>query len=98
MTAAPPVDRRTDEEIHLVTDERMLESREAAGKYKRGVGRTEAPRGGLQNMLELLVIYIRDEIARPNFGAKTDRSISRPGACGGVATAPPSQRPAPRQV
>ena len=42
-----------------------------AGKYKRGVGRTEAPRGLLQNMLETLVIYVRDEIARPNLGDKT---------------------------
>ena len=42
-----------------------------AGRYKRGVGRTEAPRGLLQNMLETLVIYVRDEIARPNLGDKT---------------------------
>ncbi|MDT0630396.1 F0F1 ATP synthase subunit A [Rubrivirga litoralis] len=42
-----------------------------AGKYKKGVGRTSAPRGLLQNMLETLVIYVRDEIARPNLGAKT---------------------------
>ena len=42
-----------------------------AGKYKRGVGRTEAPRGLLQNTLETVVIYIRDEIARPNLGDKT---------------------------
>ena len=42
-----------------------------AGRYKKGVGRTEAPRGLLQNMLETLVIYVRDEIARPNLGDKT---------------------------
>ena len=42
-----------------------------AGRYKKGVGRTSAPRGLLQNMLETLVIYVRDEIARPNLGAKT---------------------------
>ena len=46
-----------------------------AGKYKRGVGRTSAPRGTLQNMLETLVIYVRDEIARPNLGKKTDRYL-----------------------
>ena len=44
-------------------------------KYKRGVGRTSAPRGVFQNMLETLVIYVRDEIARPNLGAKTDRFL-----------------------
>lgn len=46
-----------------------------AGKYKKGVGRTSAPRGILQNMLEAMVIYVRDEIARPNLGAKTDRYL-----------------------
>ncbi len=46
-----------------------------AGKYKRGVGRTSAPRGILQNMLETVVLYVRDEIARPNLGAKTDRYL-----------------------
>ena len=46
-----------------------------AGKYRKGVGRTSAPRGLLQNMLEAMVIYVRDEIARPNLGAKTDRYL-----------------------
>ena len=46
-----------------------------AGRYKRGVGRTEAPRGLLQNMLETLVIYVRDEIARPNLGDKTSKYL-----------------------
>ena len=44
-------------------------------KYKRGVGRTSAPRGLLQNTVETIVIYVRDEIARPNLGAKTDRFL-----------------------
>jgi len=44
-------------------------------RYRAGVGRTEAPRGGLQNALETLVIYIRDEVARPNLGAKTDKFL-----------------------
>ena len=44
-------------------------------RYKRGVGRTSAPRGLLQNTVETVVIYIRDEIARPNLGAKTDRFL-----------------------
>ncbi len=41
-----------------------------AGRYKKGVGRTSAPRGLLQNMLETLVVYVRDEIAKPNLGEK----------------------------
>ncbi len=44
-------------------------------RYKKGVGRTEAPRGVLQNMLETLVIYIRDEVARPNLGDKADKYL-----------------------
>ncbi len=47
----------------------------AANQYKRGVGRTEAPRGAKQNLLESLVLYIRDEIARPNLGDKADRYL-----------------------
>lgn len=47
----------------------------AAAKYKKGVGRTSAPRGLLQNMLETVVIYIRDEVARPNLGDKTDKYL-----------------------
>ncbi|WP_412070019.1 F0F1 ATP synthase subunit A [Rubrivirga sp. IMCC43871] len=46
-----------------------------AGKYKRGIGRTSAPRGVIQNTLETLVIYIRDEVAKPNLGDKTDKYL-----------------------
>lgn len=46
-----------------------------AGRYRRGLGRSEAPRGPLQNMLEAFVIYIRDEVARPNLGAKADKYL-----------------------
>ena len=46
-----------------------------ARRYTKGVGRTSAPRGVLQNMLETMVIYIRDEVARPNLGKKTDRYL-----------------------
>ena len=46
-----------------------------AGKYKRGIGRTSAPRGLLMNMVETVVIYVRDEIAKPNLGAKTDKYL-----------------------
>ncbi len=46
-----------------------------AGRYRRGVGRTSAPRGLLQNMMETLVVYVRDEIAKPNLGAKYERYL-----------------------
>lgn len=46
-----------------------------ARKYRRGVGRTSAPRGLLQNTVEALVVYIRDEVARPNLGEKTDKYL-----------------------
>jgi len=46
-----------------------------ANRYKRGVGRTEAPRGTLQNMMETFVIYVRDEIARPAIGPKTNKYL-----------------------
>lgn len=39
-----------------------------AGRYKRGVGRTSAPRGIVQNLFETLVVFVRDDIARPNLG------------------------------
>lgn len=45
------------------------------GRYRRGIGRTSAPRGLLQNMLETVVIYVRDEIAKPNLGAKYERYL-----------------------
>ena len=46
-----------------------------AGRYRSGVGRTSAPRGVLQNMMETLVVFIRDEIARPNLGDKYQRYL-----------------------
>jgi F-type H+-transporting ATPase subunit a len=44
-------------------------------RYRRGIGRTQAPRGTLQNLLETMVIYIRDEVAVPNLGHKADRYL-----------------------
>ena len=41
-----------------------------AQKYKRGAGRKEAPHGVLQNMMEVMVVFVRDEIAKPNIGDK----------------------------
>ena len=46
-----------------------------AGKYKRGVGRDTAPTGVFQNMFESLIIFVRDDIARPNLGAKADKYV-----------------------
>jgi F-type H+-transporting ATPase subunit a len=39
----------------------------AAGKYKKG--QIAAPKG-FQNFLEVIVVFIRDEVAKPNLGSK----------------------------
>lgn len=52
----------------------LLFSRVAA-MYRAGIGRDTEPRGILQNMLETMVLFVRDEIARPNLGPKTDRYL-----------------------
>ena len=39
-----------------------------ARRYAAGIGRTSAPRGLLQNSLELLIVFVRDDIAIPNMG------------------------------
>jgi len=39
-----------------------------AGRYKRGIGRETAPRGLFQNLFETLIIFIRDDVVRPNLG------------------------------
>ena len=46
-----------------------------ARRYRRGIGRTSAPRGVMQNMMETLVVFIRDEVARPNLGDKYHRFL-----------------------
>lgn len=46
-----------------------------AQKYKRGAGRKEAPRGVLQNMMEVMVVFVRDEIAKPNIGDKYQKFL-----------------------
>jgi F-type H+-transporting ATPase subunit a len=38
-----------------------------AGKYKKGQGVTSAPKG-FQNVIEPVVIFIRDEVGKPNLG------------------------------
>ncbi len=37
-----------------------------ARKYRQGVGRTSEPNGIFQNIFETLVLFIRDNVARPN--------------------------------
>ncbi len=39
-----------------------------ARRYQRGIGRETAPRGLAQNLAETLIVFVRDEIARPNLG------------------------------
>lgn len=38
-----------------------------AGKYKKGLGVTSAPKG-MQNTLEPVIAFVRDEVAKPNLG------------------------------
>ena len=40
-----------------------------AKRYGQGIGRTSAPRGLTQNLLETLIIFVRDDIAIPNLGS-----------------------------
>lgn len=46
-----------------------------ARRYAAGIGRETAPQGKLQNAMEALITYVRDDIARPNIGAKADRYV-----------------------
>lgn len=39
-------------------------------KYKAGAGKTRAPSGFFQNTIEVLYLFIRDDIAKENIGAK----------------------------
>ncbi len=41
-----------------------------AAKYKRGVGREEAPKGTWQNMMEVMIVFLRDEVTKPTIGKK----------------------------
>ncbi len=41
-----------------------------ANKYKSGIGRTSAPKGAGMNFAEVLIVYLRDEVAKPNLGEK----------------------------
>ena len=46
-----------------------------ARRYERGVGRDTAPRGAFQNLFETLIVFVRDDIARPNLGDKYRRYL-----------------------
>jgi F-type H+-transporting ATPase subunit a len=39
-----------------------------AGRYKKGIGRDSAPRGGFQNAMEALIMFIRDDVAIATIG------------------------------
>ena len=41
-----------------------------SGKYKQGVGRDTAPKGTWQNMMEVLIAFVRDEVAKVAIGPK----------------------------
>ena len=41
-----------------------------AARYRRGMGAETAPQGAWQNMMEALIIFIRDEVAKPTIGEK----------------------------
>ena len=43
-----------------------------AAKYKKGQGVTSAP-GGFQNVIEPVVIFIRDEVGKPNLGDRYEK-------------------------
>jgi F-type H+-transporting ATPase subunit a len=45
-----------------------------AGKYKKGVGVKQAPTG-LQNAIEPVIMFIRDEVAKPNLGHKYEKYL-----------------------
>jgi len=46
-----------------------------SGMYRQGIGRNTAPRGLFQNLFETIIMFVRDEIAKPNLGAKTDKYL-----------------------
>lgn len=39
-------------------------------KYAAGIGHTTEPRGTFQNMFEAVILFVRDELSRPNIGEK----------------------------
>lgn len=45
-----------------------------AKRYKTGVGVTSAPRGS-QSLIEPVITFVRDEVAKPNLGHKVDKYL-----------------------
>lgn len=45
-----------------------------ANKYKKGIGVTTAPKG-MQNLMEPIITFVRDEVAKPNLGAKWEKYL-----------------------
>jgi F-type H+-transporting ATPase subunit a len=45
-----------------------------AGRYKKGVGITSAPKGS-QSLLEPIITFVRDEVAKPNLGHNYNRYL-----------------------
>lgn len=46
-----------------------------AARYREGIGREEAPKGVFQNAFEALIVYIRDEVAKPTLGDKHEKFL-----------------------
>jgi F-type H+-transporting ATPase subunit a len=47
-----------------------------SNKYKKGTGRTSAPKGAGQNMAEVMIIYLRDEVIKTNIGEAKYRKFA----------------------
>jgi len=45
-----------------------------ANRYKKGIGVNTAPRG-MQNLMEPIITFVRDEVAKPNLGAKWEKYL-----------------------
>ncbi|MEO8404858.1 MAG: F0F1 ATP synthase subunit A [Chitinophagaceae bacterium] len=45
-----------------------------ANRYKKGVGVTSAPKGS-QSLMEPVITFVRDEVAKPNLGHKSDKYL-----------------------
>jgi F-type H+-transporting ATPase subunit a len=45
-----------------------------ANRYKKGVGVTSAPKGS-QSLIEPVITFVRDEVAKPNLGHKSDKYL-----------------------
>lgn len=47
-----------------------------SARYKKGIGRNVEPKGALQNVFEVLFVFVRDDIARDNIDdSKSDRYV-----------------------